>query len=120
MQFACDTYHMWQHNLHAIVLTLTALRAVERYGATSAGEQYAGFKALPGPAGTMTVEAAAQTLASIPGVGATSKMIIDGKQIFLDAYRVAVKKAHPDAQGNPDLWKSLQVADSVLRAHHHL
>jgi hypothetical protein len=121
MQFACDTYHKWPHNLHAIVLTLTALRSIDRYGATSAGEQYAGFKALPGPGSSMTVEAAAAAVAAVPGVGATQRMIIDSKQVYLDAYRVAAKKAHPDrAGGDPALWQQLQTADSVLRAHHHL
>lgn len=33
----------WQDNLRAIVLGLEALRAVERYGITETGQQYAGF-----------------------------------------------------------------------------
>lgn len=37
----------WQHNLRAIVLGLEALPAVDRYGITETGEQYAGFVALP-------------------------------------------------------------------------
>lgn len=58
LQFACDTYaypgygrpgmaEPWQHNVRAIAMTLEALRAVQRYGAASSGEQYRGFAALP-------------------------------------------------------------------------
>lgn len=59
--FRCDRYGQkawgasmqapWQHNVRAIALTLEALRAVDRYGATESGEQYTGYKALP-PGGT--------------------------------------------------------------------
>ena len=42
--FVCDTYALWQHNVHAIMLTLEALRAVDRYGATRGGQQYEGFR----------------------------------------------------------------------------
>lgn len=40
--FATDQYEKWEHNVRAIALTLEALRAVDRYGATQ-GRQYAGF-----------------------------------------------------------------------------
>lgn len=36
----------WQSNLRSIVLGLEALRAVERYGITETGQQYAGFAQL--------------------------------------------------------------------------
>jgi hypothetical protein len=36
----------WQDNLRAIALGLEALRAVDRYGITTSGQQYAGFAAL--------------------------------------------------------------------------
>lgn len=59
MVFPCDTYSggpygnkmlPWQHNVRAIALTLEALRAAERHGAINTGQQYTGFKALPGGA----------------------------------------------------------------------
>jgi hypothetical protein len=37
----------WQHNVRAIALTLQALRAVDRYGATETGQQYAGLQGAP-------------------------------------------------------------------------
>lgn len=36
----------WQDNLRAVALGLEALRAVDRYGITAGGQQYAGFAAL--------------------------------------------------------------------------
>jgi hypothetical protein len=36
----------WQDNLRAIALGMEALRAVDRYGITTSGQQYAGFAAL--------------------------------------------------------------------------
>lgn len=45
MVLATDTYEHWQANVRAIALTLEALRAVDRYGATQ-GRQYAGFQQL--------------------------------------------------------------------------
>jgi len=56
----CDTYDSWTANLRALSLTLTALRAVDRYGASKSGEQYRGWQQLSAPAlppGPMEVEA---------------------------------------------------------------
>jgi hypothetical protein len=45
--YATDVCEFWQHNVRSIALGLEALRAVDRYGVTRSGEQYAGFKELP-------------------------------------------------------------------------
>jgi hypothetical protein len=45
--YATDCCDYWQHNVRSIALGLQALRAVDRYGITRRGEQYAGFAALP-------------------------------------------------------------------------
>lgn len=50
--YATDTCERWEHNVRSIALGLEALRAVDRYGITRRGEQYAGFKALPAGAST--------------------------------------------------------------------
>jgi hypothetical protein len=47
LTYATDVCAFWQHNVRSIALGLEALRAVDRYGITRYGEQYAGFKALP-------------------------------------------------------------------------
>ena len=43
--YATDCCMFWQHNLRSIALGLEALRAVDRYGISRRGEQYAGFRA---------------------------------------------------------------------------
>lgn len=47
LKYTADKFATWQENLRAIALGLEALRKVDRYGMTSRGEQYAGWKALP-------------------------------------------------------------------------
>lgn len=46
LKYTADRFATWQENLRAIALGLEALRKVDRYGMTSRGEQYAGWKAL--------------------------------------------------------------------------
>lgn len=43
--YATDVCDFWQHNVRSIALGLEALRAVDRYGISRRGEQYAGFRA---------------------------------------------------------------------------
>lgn len=61
--YATDVCSHWQQNVRSIALGLEALRAVDRYGITRRGEQYAGFAAItaggPDPAiGKKLVESA--------------------------------------------------------------
>lgn len=44
--YATDTCVLWQHNVRSVALGLAALRAVDRYGITQRGQQYAGFRQL--------------------------------------------------------------------------
>lgn len=51
--YATDACQFWQHNVRSIALGLEALRAVDRFGISRRGEQYAGFRAaLPARAGS--------------------------------------------------------------------
>ncbi len=43
--YATDVCDFWQHNVRSIALGLEALRAVDRYGISRRGQQYAGFRA---------------------------------------------------------------------------
>lgn len=51
LKYTADKFATWTENVRAIALGLEALRKVDRYGMTSRGEQYAGWKALPAGAG---------------------------------------------------------------------
>jgi hypothetical protein len=43
--YATDACEDWRHNIRSIALGLEALRAVDRYGISRRGQQYAGFRA---------------------------------------------------------------------------
>lgn len=68
--YATDVCEFWQHNVRSIALGLESLRAVDRYGITRKGEQYAGFAQLaagetPVERGQRLVEAAGSLKAAM-------------------------------------------------------
>lgn len=88
LTYATDVCTVWQDNVRSIALGLEALRAVDRYGISARGQQYAGFAALPmgGPdpeKGRRLVEAAG-------GV------------------RQALLRHHPDQGGDPSDFAHVQ------------
>lgn len=87
--YRTDAYELWQHNVRAIALGLEALRAVDRYGITSSGEQYAGWLQLgtqedPAERGRHLVEAAGGNV------------------------REALRRAHPDNGGTAAEFAAVQ------------
>jgi len=116
----------WQHNVRAVALTLAALRAVDRYGATETGQQYTGFKALP-PAGIalgagMSKEQAAAFVAEHADPHHTIDRdrlihaLITGTWVGESPYRAAAKALHPDTGGDVALFQKLQDAQRILEA----
>ena len=91
ISFPCDTYMTYESNLRAITLTLTALRAIDRYGVTQKGEQYKGWAKLPAAAERMSVAEAHAYIMIHTGV------VVDSKDKLQEAYRSAAKKLHPDS-----------------------
>lgn len=85
LAFRTDTFPTVHENVHAISLTLEALRAVDRYGATSGAEQYQGFQLEAGDVdrGRRLVEAAGSMSA-------------------------ALKKHHPDHGGKAEDFAAVQ------------
>lgn len=100
LSYACDTYDLWKANLRAIVLTLEALRAVGRWGASTHGEQYKGYTAIPADhaSDAMTTEDARSLLQRHGG------------------YREAVLSLHPDHGGSPEEFMRVQRAKEVLQS----
>jgi hypothetical protein len=122
LSFTCDTYEQtyawvglpsWQANARAIVKTLEALRAVDRYGATK-GEQYAGFKALGAGTGGialggMTRDEAIYLLDEY--ADRDWALAQDGPRV----YRLARAGAHPDRNGGDrSAWDRVEQAAKVL------
>lgn len=87
--YATDVCEFWEHNVRAIGLGLEALRAVDRHGITSSGEQYAGFKSLPA-AGQGTVRRGEELVREHGSV------------------REALKATHPDHGGDPADFHAVQ------------
>jgi hypothetical protein len=80
LKYTADKFATWQENLRAIALGLEALRKVNRYGMTSRGEQYAGWKALP--SGEASQRERGEELIRLHG-----------------GVRQALKATHPDHEG---------------------
>lgn len=129
LTYACDRFNGWysrpgwQENLRAIALGLEALRKVERYGIAERGQQYAGYRELPSgiamPA-AMTVDDAARLLVDHGewgGEPGDPQDLIDDPEIAAAYFRHAAKKAHPDAGGDPAVFRRLTEARDVLEAH---
>lgn len=106
MLYRCDRYVSrwasqgpdWQQNVRAIAKTLEALRAVDRYGASSSGEQYRGYRQIastssPGP---RPLAIALARLREIAGTQADMPRV--------DLIRRARRRAHPDRGGSNELW----------------
>lgn len=132
LRFSCDrfrggvrgeTVDGWRSNARAIALGLEALRKVERYGLGTGTEQYRGFQALPPgtpmPAAKMTRDEAADFIArqGYPTAGyfpAVIADLLDDPTYRATLYRKAAAKLHPDAGGDPELFRRLTEARDLL------
>lgn len=117
----------WQSNVHAVDLTLEALRAADRHG-VSAGEQYRGFAAIGATSsgvalGTgLTPGDALALLAKIAGgedveVAATAPHLVTPDEVSR-LYRKAAQVCHPDSGSAPsaELFRqATQARDILLR-----
>ncbi len=103
---ACDAWVTVRENVRAIGLTLEALRAIERAGATELLERaYTGFAALP----TSTQERHWSDVLNVPREGATIELVET-------AYKLAAKLlTHPDRGGSHEAWVALNLARDRAR-----
>jgi hypothetical protein len=118
--YATDVCAWWEHNVRSIALGLEALRAVDRYGVTRRGEQYAGWRQLTagsaGPELPTTVEQAWEVLYDVldPGEVGERGDVADLRRLI----RAAQKAAHPDTGGDHALFLRVQAAARLLEAVH--
>lgn len=139
LTFRCDRYSAgsygsrmepWQHNVRAIALTLEALRAVDRYGATSSGEQYKGYLALEAgptampaaPTRSMTREQAVDFLVQLVDPNGEWSHLREalGRGPDNDSFtiftRAALRRSHPDTGGSAETFQQVQDSIRVLTA----
>jgi len=116
--YKCDVFRDWQSNVYAIAKSLEALRLVDRYEVTTAGEQYAGFKALPAATqATMTTRSAADVIERFSDYPAEE--IETNPSSARDAVRVAIGRTHPDRNnGGRDNYDRVDAARRVLSSVH--
>lgn len=107
MCFACDCWVHVQDNMHAIAMTINALRGVARWGTGDMMEAaFRGFMALPEKTGGITWWTVLGTAHN-----ATEEQVSD-------AYRVLAKKFHPDVPGtgDPEKWMEIRQAYDQAQA----
>ena len=120
LMYPCDRFDSWQDNVHALALSLEALRAVDRYGVTKNAEQYRGWKSLPASTdGPMDRDEAVRVIAAESGLtddGNLARDIANDRTIRNEAIRAALKKTHPDTGGNNDAFHRVQRARKALES----
>ena len=98
----CVPYNVW-----LIAMTLQALRAVNRYGCSRAGEQYRGWSQLP-PGGIPTqewasLEEAARWLLAQTEINMSPANLLGNPKNLRLVYRQVASEAHPDAGGRVEV-----------------
>jgi hypothetical protein len=118
LAYLCGTFDDYGANLRAIGLTLSNLRAIDRYGATSTGEQYKGWSQLPPPGGLAmdewpNVEAAVRFLCDVAG-WITPPAVPSN---IASVYRDAAMKVHPDKGGDSSAMSKVNRARDFIEKH---
>jgi hypothetical protein len=105
----------WQANVRAIALALQALRAVDRYGVSSRGEQYRGWSALPAARPGSSVLFDDRASAETWMRKAATESGITAWASWDALYRALARRMHPDVNnGGTELWDRLDAAAKVL------
>jgi hypothetical protein len=105
--FACDCWAHVQDNMHAISLTIAALRGIARWGTGDMMEAaFTGFQALPAPG-----ESSGDNPWRVLGVAINAT-----EEQVKEAYRILAKKLHPDNPhtGNRENFDRLQKAYNLI------
>lgn len=100
--FPCDKWDDVGDNIHAIELTVKALRGLERWGAKEmVTAAFRGFKALPHPDDVIAMPQ------HRPWYEVLEVSPEASTEMRKAAYRVKVKKCHPDKGGSRQEWDEL-------------
>lgn len=102
MCFACDRWRKVEDNMHAINLTISALRGVARWGTGDMMESaFTGFAALPAPGQTQI-----RGWREVFGFGSLPVTLADVEA----TYKALRSKHHPDKGGSAEAFHAVQVA----------
>ena len=111
---ACDRYTDAAQNMAAIAAHIDALRTMMRHGVGTTEQAFAGYAALPPPAGGAPGAPPKRPWREIFGKWADSIDALDdadARTLLLDvAYRRLAKEAHPDAGGSTERMTELNEA----------
>lgn len=100
VSLACDKWNRVEDNVWAIAKHIESLRGQERWGVGTMEQAFRGYMALPGIG-----ESSASEWWKTLGV-----TINASPEQVKEAYRLLVKKHHPDKGGDPDLFNRVQRA----------
>jgi hypothetical protein len=118
----------WQANVRAVMLTLRALRDLDRWGVSRRGEQYTGWKALPPGTGKTVSASFGDVWAAADWMRqyATGTLRLDFAETrtpngksgdWRDLYKAMARKMHPDQPGATRAdWDRLDEAKRLLEA----
>jgi hypothetical protein len=113
----CDRWDRVEDNLAAVAKHVEAIRGMERWGVGNVEAMFQGFKALPGPEGSiqpvMTRDQAAAVIYEFDGFTSIEEILNDPEQ-RVDAVRSAKRKTHPDAGGKQEDFTRVCEAGRVL------
>ena len=119
LRYAADTYlggkgtPAWQANTRAIALSLEALRAVDRWGATRRGEQYQGWTAIEAPKPEFADWHAAAEWMREYAINSL-RILQDASGDWNGLYRAMAARMHPDKGGPRADWDRLAKARRML------
>lgn len=112
---ACDQYTTAADNAYAIAKTVEALRAIERYGSASLGDQaFSAFKELPAGASEGPKARHWREVLGVPDTVDRATQL-DLAELY---YKRGLAKAHPDRGGSEDQMHELTGA--IARAREEL
>lgn len=102
---ACDTYTSLEDNIHAVELTIAALRTLSRHGASTILDRaFQGFTALPPKSNE-------RPWYDVLAISEDAEL-----DVVERAYRQALTRTHPDRGGDVDAFNEAQSAWTEFRA----
>jgi hypothetical protein len=119
----CDKYNSIADNLHAIALSINAMRGMERWGAVTVEQAFAGFAALPPGSGQEIVPQQPHSdWRTVLSCGRAWPEGLEPSELLAVAkarHRILIAEAHPDVGGSDarasELNAAMETAEQELK-----